>query len=348
MSLWPRINWRRPNAAAFLEALILFGTGVMLLSKVASGHLVYYVHPRYSPVVVACAAALLVLAFARAWAASAVREMTPEHSGPGGRLGVRRFALALPLLLAVAAPARPLGAEGINEAMIGRGLRGATTGPSASAPAAAGENRERAVAAVAPTAAPTRTPKAAVARRVGPRKSTPTPAAEAKSPRTRTQASADASARMRAAISAAHGGGAPPPANPPAARAEQPSAGALEETRSWDLLDWALSLEKHGDKLQGKPVSVIAFVYHPEPPLDEGFYATRHVIVHCVADAWVAGLPVEWPEGANIPSGAWVRVVGKLGTTTRAGQTLPAIRAEQVRPVNEPDSPYLYHRMMWE
>ncbi len=97
---------RRPNMAALIETLLLGGLGVMLLLKADRGVLVYYIHPRYAPLVIAGALVLLLLAAVRARAIATTGEPI-RGRWPGYLL------LLLPLLIGLFVPARPLGADAL-------------------------------------------------------------------------------------------------------------------------------------------------------------------------------------------------------------------------------------------
>lgn len=97
------IGW----AAAF-EALLLASIGVMLLALAQHGALVFYIHPRYTPLTLASAAVLLLLGAARV---RAIWSAAPEP------FGARRwqYLLALiPLLFGMLVPAQPLGAGALS------------------------------------------------------------------------------------------------------------------------------------------------------------------------------------------------------------------------------------------
>jgi putative membrane protein len=126
------------------------------------------------------------------------------------------------------------------------------------------------------------------------------------------------------------------------------SGGALstaaldDDSRQWNLLQWATALSVRGDELYGQPADVIGFVYHnPQRPLD-GFFVVRYVVTCCTADSNGVGLAVSWPRGTALPADSWVRVRGTLGTVTLNGHAEPALDASIVEPVPQPANPYLY------
>ena len=97
-----RENIRTINSAAVAECTILAGIAVMLLAKVASGTIVYYINPRWEPLVIAGAIVLLIAAIVP------IRDFwrTPQRHIQSGHI-----LLCIPLLLGVILPARPLGAD---------------------------------------------------------------------------------------------------------------------------------------------------------------------------------------------------------------------------------------------
>jgi uncharacterized repeat protein (TIGR03943 family) len=98
-----RASARPLNYIALAEVLILGGTAVLLLVKWLHGQIPYYIHPRYTLLVVLAGTILLLMAAVRVPAILA--EPRSERPGWGYLL------LAVPLLFGVLVPARPLGAD---------------------------------------------------------------------------------------------------------------------------------------------------------------------------------------------------------------------------------------------
>ncbi len=96
-----RQNIRTINAAAVAECAILAGIAVMLLAKVASGTIIYYINPRWVPLVTAGAIILLI---------AAVVPVRDFWRAPQRRIQSGHILLCIPLLLGIILPARPLGA----------------------------------------------------------------------------------------------------------------------------------------------------------------------------------------------------------------------------------------------
>jgi uncharacterized repeat protein (TIGR03943 family) len=223
------------------EAVLLHGIAALLLVAWLRGTLAFYIHPRYTPLILVCAFVLFLMA--------GVRMRVHAHNPDGAKLTWSHALVALPLLVGVLVPARPLGAE----MLAGRGLDATFTSR-----------------AVAPT-----------------------------------------------------------------------TRQITGEPDSWNLWEWSMALAMQGDALQGKPVDVVGFVFPDERLGTEAFYVVRYTVTCCAADAAAVALPVRWDESATFPADSWVQVQGTLGTITHNGQTMPAIIAATVVPVEQPGRPYL-------
>ena len=131
-----------PRLYRTLQALILAGLGAMLLEKVGSGTLSWYLSGRFTILVLGAAVGCLALAGAAlpAWRAALAGEASPPrdyaHSAQdphraGGSLPAagppasawRLFILALPLLLGLLVPAHPLE----SSALANKGINSAAT-----------------------------------------------------------------------------------------------------------------------------------------------------------------------------------------------------------------------------
>lgn len=105
MTTSPHTAARPINWTAAIEAALLGGIGVMLLAKALHGVLVFYIHPRFTSLIVLVGVALLVMAGVRA---RSTLGRAPEPTRAGTAL------LAIPLLLGVLVPVRPLGANALQ------------------------------------------------------------------------------------------------------------------------------------------------------------------------------------------------------------------------------------------
>jgi putative membrane protein len=111
----PRPETRPLNLMALTEVTLLGGMAALLLIKWLRGQLSFYIHPRYTALMIVAAVVLLLMAVARA---------RSVLGGGGGRLGWAYLLLATPLLLGALVPARPLGAD----TLAGRGVELNTVG----------------------------------------------------------------------------------------------------------------------------------------------------------------------------------------------------------------------------
>lgn len=98
------------NYTALVEVLLLIGTGALLFVKWKHGTLAYYIHPRYTLLVLLAALVLSMM--------GGVRLNDLFAPQVNRRLNGLHLLLALPLLLGVLVPVQPLGAD----TLAGRGL----------------------------------------------------------------------------------------------------------------------------------------------------------------------------------------------------------------------------------
>ena len=112
----------------------------------------------------------------------------------------------------------------------------------------------------------------------------------------------------------------------------------------WNVLDWMRAINNESDvtSFNGQQADVTGFVYRNESFPDGHFMVVRFVISCCVADATPVGLPVYWPEGADLTSDTWVQVEGAFEVGQFANDLVPILHAEAVTVIPQPDHPYLY------
>jgi uncharacterized repeat protein (TIGR03943 family) len=102
------------NTVALAEVLLLGGMGALLLIKWLRDQLIFYIHPRYTALMIVAAVVLLLMAAAR------LRAIYGDRPSPVP--GWSYLLLAVPLLFGTLVPAQPLGAG----ALAGRGLDSAS------------------------------------------------------------------------------------------------------------------------------------------------------------------------------------------------------------------------------
>ncbi len=126
----------------------------------------------------------------------------------------------------------------------------------------------------------------------------------------------------------------------------QPQAFRISQnSESRTLLDWirTLAVYPEPDAYAGQAVKVQGFVVHePQQPAN---YLTlsRFVITCCAADAYAVGLPVKLTgERSQYPPDTWLEVQGTMGTATLNRQRQLVIQASRLRPIAEPETPYVY------
>jgi uncharacterized repeat protein (TIGR03943 family) len=128
-----------------------------------------------------------------------------------------------------------------------------------------------------------------------------------------------------------------PPASPPAA----PPAPRRAIDDVADLLSY---LRQAGQAGVGQHIRVRGLVAHDDDLAADQFVLLRYSIVHCVADAQPLGflvLNARPTAGGRWPSDQWVEIDGTLATQPHGRDHLVAIRADQIRPSEEPPEPYV-------
>ena len=111
-----------------------------------------------------------------------------------------------------------------------------------------------------------------------------------------------------------------------------------------NILDWLREFGRASTPaaLNGQPVDVIGFVYRQPDFADNEFMASRFTMSCCVADAYPIGMPVRFDSAQDFPTGAWVRVQGKLKASDFGDDFVPVVQASRIEIAAEPDQPYLY------
>lgn len=112
----------------------------------------------------------------------------------------------------------------------------------------------------------------------------------------------------------------------------------------WNVLDWLRAFNQTDDinSFNGKAAMVVGFVYK-EPTFPEGsLMVARFTVSCCVADASAIGLPVAWPQAADLPADSWVQVTGTFQVGIFRDDTVPILQASSVEVVGQPAHPYLY------
>lgn len=94
------INW-----PALIETVLLFLTGVLLLSKALRGVLAFYIHPRYTTLVIIAAVVLIGIGLSR------VRAVFTERPEAWRGRGTVYALLLIPILFGTLIPAQPLGTD---------------------------------------------------------------------------------------------------------------------------------------------------------------------------------------------------------------------------------------------
>lgn len=97
----------------------------------------------------------------------------------------------------------------------------------------------------------------------------------------------------------------------------------------------------------GKKVAIKGFVYRTDDIKANQLFVLRFGIIHCIADAGVYGMLVDFPDNmANVKENTWIEVEGKLDTTyyTPFKENIPYLKVTSYHKSSEPKDPYVYRQ----
>lgn len=95
-----------------------------------------------------------------------------------------------------------------------------------------------------------------------------------------------------------------------------------------------------------KNVSLSGFVYHGDALNNHQLFLFRFGIIHCIADAGVFGMMVEFPKDVTMKDDEWLQVEGELSTVYYQPfkQTIPYLKVTKWNKINPPKDPYVYRQ----
>jgi uncharacterized repeat protein (TIGR03943 family) len=110
------------------------------------------------------------------------------------------------------------------------------------------------------------------------------------------------------------------------------------------IKDWvrALQTDPEPERIAGKPVRVVGFVYRDERLPRDWFLIARFVVQCCAVDAQPIGIPVRLTAGQIPRAGSWVSVAGEWEVATVRGERRAVVAPTAVTLVEPPGQPYLY------
>ncbi len=119
---------------------------------------------------------------------------------------------------------------------------------------------------------------------------------------------------------------------------------------------WYYNLYHEPEKFEGGEVKFKGFIYHDEELQAQGnsyfnsskegefFWSARFLMVCCVADMILIGMPVQHtsPEEFELESDTWVKVEGSIETFSMDGNQFPIIRTDEITKTDQPEIPYVF------
>jgi uncharacterized repeat protein (TIGR03943 family) len=117
-----------------------------------------------------------------------------------------------------------------------------------------------------------------------------------------------------------------------------------DETAGWTLLEWAQAVSGgvQRERLVGRPVSVVGFVYRPrEGPAAGETRVARFVVRCCAADGFAVSLPIRSTVAGGLQPDTWVHVEGVLRIDDSGPRPAPYVDADRLTVVPQPAVPYL-------
>ncbi|GGE44209.1 UPF0703 protein YcgQ [Pullulanibacillus camelliae] len=91
-------------------------------------------------------------------------------------------------------------------------------------------------------------------------------------------------------------------------------------------------------------ISMKGFVYHGDSLKKNQLFVFRFGIVHCIADAGVYGMMLEFPKDVNYKDDQWLQVEGTMSTVFYQPfkQTIPYLKVTKWKVVKAPKDQYVY------
>jgi uncharacterized repeat protein (TIGR03943 family) len=123
------------------------------------------------------------------------------------------------------------------------------------------------------------------------------------------------------------------------------AAAAAKNVSDRNVLDWLQTFAGSQNPTRdfaGQPAKITGFVFRDQRFGDDQFLVARYVISCCVADAYVTGLVIRWPQAAELAADQWVEVSGVFEPGKLGSESLPVLSAQTVINVDVPVQPYLY------
>lgn len=119
---------------------------------------------------------------------------------------------------------------------------------------------------------------------------------------------------------------------------------------------WYYNFYHNPEEFKGSEITFEGFVYLDDELKTQGqanfegsdeeefFWSARFLMVCCVADMILIGMPVHYPEAEdiNLDSDTWVQIEGTIESFDMNGSKFPIVNADVIRKVDQSGTPYVF------
>lgn len=102
------------------------------------------------------------------------------------------------------------------------------------------------------------------------------------------------------------------------------------------------AIDMYKEHFLNKRILLEGFVFREEDMLPDTFALTRFLVMCCTADAVPFGVMIQGEDVANIEADAWIELEGRIQIANINGEARLQIKADQIRQVEQPASPYIF------
>ncbi|UNL82915.1 TIGR03943 family putative permease subunit [Priestia koreensis] len=104
------------------------------------------------------------------------------------------------------------------------------------------------------------------------------------------------------------------------------------------------ALYHYPGEFTGKNIELTGFSYNNKDLKDNQLFVFRFGIIHCIADAGVYGMLLQFPKDMKMENDQWLTVKGKMSTMyyQPLKKTIPVLNVTGYEKISKPKDPYAY------